>query len=137
MVATAAVEPKYKVRWLKWWNSSASVRLDFRFPKSPASEDNLKKWMDRAAFWAGLEEATLQELPGYVALVGGIDDTIVVESLEDYIENWRICLWDKAFNYCFSGPDAFGKTMPFTKFLDSDVIVKRLCLRLVSHFVDR
>ena len=22
MMANAAVEPKYKVRWLKWWNSS-------------------------------------------------------------------------------------------------------------------
>ena len=54
LIATAAVEPEYKVRWLKWWNSGSFNREAIRFPKSPASEDNLKFWLNKAAFWAGV-----------------------------------------------------------------------------------
>ena len=129
MVATAAVEPKYKVRWLKWWNSSETVRKDLRFPKYPAGEDTLKKWMDRAALWAGIEESATQELVGYIALVGGVDKSKDVESLEDYIDTWRICLWDKAFNSFLSGSDAHNKSLVFDKVKDGDLLVKRLCLR--------
>ena len=131
MVATAAVEPKYKVRWLKWWNSPSFVRSDLRFPKSPAGEDTLKKWMDRAAFWAGLEETANQELAAYLALVGGVDDSKVAESFEDYLENWRICLWDKGYNTHFGGSDAYTKSMRFDKVSGSDLLVKPLCLRLL------
>jgi hypothetical protein len=73
MVATAAIESKYKVRWFKLWNSSKSIRNDLRFPKYLAGEDTLKKWMDRAALWAGIEESATQELLGYITLVGGVD----------------------------------------------------------------
>ncbi len=54
LIATAAVEPEYKVRWLKWWNSGSFNREAIRFPKSPASEDTLKPWLNKAAFWAGV-----------------------------------------------------------------------------------
>ena len=54
LIATAAVEPEYKIRWLKWWNSGSFNREAIRFPKSPASEDNLKSWLNKAAFWAGV-----------------------------------------------------------------------------------
>jgi hypothetical protein len=131
MLATAAVESKYKVRWLKWWNSPSFVRSDLRFPKSPAGEDTLKKWMDRAAFWAGIEESANRELVAYLALVGGVDSSKVVDSFVDYLENWRICLWDKAYNTHFGGPDAYAKSMRFDKVKDGDLVVKWLCLRLV------
>jgi hypothetical protein len=136
LVATAQVEPKYKVRWLKWWNSPSFVRSSLRFPKSPASEDILKKWLDRAAFWAGLEETANKELIAYLALVGGVDESKDVDSFEDYIENWRICLWDKAYNTFFGGADAYGKTTKFEKVKDGELVVKRLCLRSVlMHFI--
>jgi hypothetical protein len=51
-VAIALVEPKYKVRWLWWWNSSAMARDAYGFSKNPASENKLKPWLDKAAFWA-------------------------------------------------------------------------------------
>ncbi len=133
MVATAAVEPKYKVRWLKWWNSPSFFRSDLRFPKSPAGEDTLKKWMDRAAFWAGIEEMANQELGAYLALVGGVDASKSVESFEDYFEIWRICLWDKAYNTYLSGPDAYSKSTRFDKVKEAALVVKRLCLRLFLH----
>ena len=129
MVATAAVESKYKVRWLKLWNSSKSVRNDLCFSKYPAGEDTLKKWMDRTALWAGIEESATQELLGYIALVGGVDKSKDVESLEDYIDTWRICLWNKAFNFLLSGPNAYNKSLVFDEVKDEDLLVKRLCLR--------
>ena len=63
LIATAAVEPEYKVRWLKWWNSGSFNREAIRFPKSPASEDNLKSWLNKAAFWAGVRLSLLFYLP--------------------------------------------------------------------------
>ncbi len=133
LVTTAAVEPKYKIRWLKWWNSPSFVRSDLRFPKSPAGEDTLKKWLDRASFWAGIEETATKELGAYLALAGGVDASKVVDSFEDYLANWRICLWDKAYNTHFMGPDAYHKSSKFEKVKDGEFVVKRLCLRLVIH----
>ena len=62
LIATAAVEPVYKVRWLKWWNSGRFNREAIRFPKSPASEDSLKPWLNKAAFWAGVRLSSLSLL---------------------------------------------------------------------------
>jgi hypothetical protein len=53
MSATATVEPQYKVRWLRWWNSSALSKQALRFPKTP-SEDRLAIWLNKAAFYAGV-----------------------------------------------------------------------------------
>ena len=33
LIATAAVEPEYKVRWLKWWNREVSIVKLSDFPK--------------------------------------------------------------------------------------------------------
>ena len=49
LIATAVVEPEYKVRWLKWWNSGSFNHEAIRFPKTPASEDSLKPWLHKAA----------------------------------------------------------------------------------------
>jgi hypothetical protein len=84
--------------------------------------------MDCAALWAGIEESPTQELLGYIALVGGVDKSKDVESLEDYIDTWRICLWDKAFNFLLSSSNAYNKSLVFDKVKDGDLLVKRLCL---------
>ena len=63
LIATTVVEPEYKVRWLKWWNSGNFNREAIRFPKSPASEDNLKSWLSKAAFWAGVRFPYFLYLP--------------------------------------------------------------------------
>ena len=52
--------------------------------------------MDRVALWARIEESATQELVGYISLVGGVDKSKDVESLEDYIDTWQISFWDKA-----------------------------------------
>ena len=59
LIATAAVEPKYKVRWLKWWNSGSFNREAIRFPKSPPSDDTLKPWINKASFWVGVRLSSL------------------------------------------------------------------------------
>ena len=45
--------------------------------------------MDRAALWARIEESVTQEFLGYIALVGGVDKSKDVESLEEYIDTTR------------------------------------------------
>ena len=114
--------------WLKWWKSSKIVRNDLIFPKYPAGEDTLKNLMDRVAFWAKIKENVTQELVGYIAIVGGVDKSMDVESLEDYIDIWQVCLWDKAFNSLLSGSDAYNKSLVFDKVKDEDLLVKWLCL---------
>lgn len=156
MIATAAVEPEYKVRWLKWWNSGNFNREAIRFPKSPASEDHLKSFLNKAAFWAGvcsliflcilqvrctiqplvhdlvslqLEDAAVKELPDILNTLGGLDPDVEVNSLPDYLEKWRICLWDKAFVGYFTGTDIYGKGTWWKDVKGSDNIVKRLIFR--------
>ena len=51
-VATAVVEPKFKARWLKIWNSSALARKAQRFPRDEVKESMLYNWLPRATFWA-------------------------------------------------------------------------------------
>ena len=160
LIATAAVEPEYKVRWLKWWNSGRFNREAIRFPKSPASEDTLKPWLNKAVFWAGvrlyslsiltfqlfllcqflswpwiypqLEDAAVKELPDILNALGGLDGDVEVDSLPDYLEKWRICLWDKAFIGHFSGSDIYGKGTWWKDVKGADNIVKRLICRYVS-----
>ena len=51
-VATAAVEPRFKARWLHWWNSGSILRASFRFPVADVKESILDTWLNRATFWA-------------------------------------------------------------------------------------
>ena len=61
--------------------------------------------------------------------MGGVDKSINVESLEDYIDTWRICLWDKTFDSLLSSFDAYSKSPVFDKIKDGDIFVKRFGLR--------
>ena len=51
-IATSQVEPKYKARWLRWWNSSSSGRQSYRFPLAGAGEFIWDTWLNKATFWA-------------------------------------------------------------------------------------
>ena len=52
-IVTTPVEPKYKTRWLKWWNSSLDARKSFQLPDEKSLKDKtLDTWLNKASFWA-------------------------------------------------------------------------------------
>ncbi len=83
LIATAAVEPEYKVRWLKWWNSGSFNREAIRFPKSPASEDNLKIWLNKAAFWAGVHPSVFSLTFHFFVFCQFLNSNYIVTQLKD------------------------------------------------------
>jgi hypothetical protein len=54
-IVPAAVEAKYKARWLRWWNSSLSSRLSYRFPPLEFKDTEFDPWLNKASFWAGVQ----------------------------------------------------------------------------------
>ena len=126
LIATTAVSSTHKVKWLKWWNSN--IRRDLHFP-STTTDDTLTKWLAKASFWANLEDAASKQLQEYYALVGGLDKSKEFEKFSDYMEDWRISVWEKAFLSNFAGSEIYKKGTVFKEYKDSDNIVKRLCLR--------
>ena len=64
--------------------------------------------------------------------MGGLDGDVEVDSLPDYIEKWRICLWDKAFIGHFTGADIYGKGTWWKDVKGADNIVKRLIFWYVN-----
>jgi hypothetical protein len=69
-IVPAAVEPKYKARWLRWWNSSPTSRQSYRFPPPEFKEADLDRWLNRASFWAGV-----------CSLISRTDNVFVILSL--------------------------------------------------------
>ena len=51
-VATAQVEPEYKAKWLRWWNSGSMRRAAYRFLPVNFKEPELDLWLHKATFWA-------------------------------------------------------------------------------------
>ena len=76
-----------------------------------------------------LEDAAVKELPDILSALGGLDGDVEVDSLPDYLEKWRICLWDKAFMSYFSGSEIYGKGTWWKDVKGADNIVKRLIFR--------
>jgi len=54
------------------------------------------------------------------------------QTLEEYIESWRMKLWDKAFTRVFKGADAFKKFDSFASLKGSNLTVKRLIYKYYS-----
>lgn len=54
LIATAKVGATFKGRWCRWWNLSKGSRQEYNFPASPASDIVLRGWIDKAAFFAGV-----------------------------------------------------------------------------------
>jgi hypothetical protein len=61
-IATAHVEPKYKARWLRWWNASEIARQSYRFPGPKDKEAVWDPWISKAAFWAEVFDFTVSQV---------------------------------------------------------------------------
>jgi hypothetical protein len=53
-IVPAAVDAKFKARWLRWWNSSPSARQSYRFLPLDFKEADFDPWLNKATFWAGV-----------------------------------------------------------------------------------
>lgn len=51
-LATAQVEPEFKAKWLRWWNSGSMRRAGYRFLPPNFKEADLDIWLNKATFWA-------------------------------------------------------------------------------------
>ena len=51
-IATTPVDDKYKVKWLKWWNSSPMTREALLFLPPNFIDNDLDLWLVKASFWA-------------------------------------------------------------------------------------
>ncbi len=58
-----------------------------------------------------------------------MDSPLEPLSLIEFIEEWRIRLWDHAFLSYFKGHDHFKKSEDFSLFKGSDLAVKRVIFR--------
>jgi len=65
-----------------------------------------------------------------------IDMTVPGEplSLMEYIESWRMKLWDKAYTGVFKESDAFKKSHSFATYRGTNLTVKRLIYRYGNQF---
>lgn len=61
-VSTTVVQPHFRVRWLKWWNSSEMSREALHFPPPGFTDATLESWLPRAAFWAEVTDVLPQLL---------------------------------------------------------------------------
>ena len=55
-------------------------------------------------------------------------------SLIDYIESWRMTLWDSAYNGVFKGARSFKNFDSFKDYKGSMLAMKRLLYRYKCHF---
>jgi hypothetical protein len=51
-IATTPVDGKYKVKWLKWWNSSSMTREALHFLPPNFIDNDLDLWLVKASFSA-------------------------------------------------------------------------------------
>ena len=75
-----------------------------------------------------------KQLLQYYDLAGGLDKSKSFEKFSDYMEDWRVSVWEKAFLTYFNDSDLYKKGTIFKDFKDSDNVVKRLCLRYDTCF---
>ena len=54
LIATSKVSPAWKIKWLEYFNSSASTREARRLPPKPINEERLINFLAKASFWAGV-----------------------------------------------------------------------------------
>ncbi len=63
-----------------------------------------------------------------------VDFSVATEpqTLSEYLEGWRMKLWDHAYTGTFKGADAFKKSDSFKDFRGSVLAVKRVIYRYMS-----
>ena len=55
-VAMSMVEPKYKAKWLYWWNYFANVQIGNKFSsESLVKSAMLEAWLSKASLWAHVQ----------------------------------------------------------------------------------
>lgn len=54
LIATAKATPSSKIKWLQYFNSSASTREARRLPPKLINEDKLATFLSKACWWAGV-----------------------------------------------------------------------------------
>ena len=52
LIATSKASPVFKIKWLEYFNSSASTREACMLPTKPITEDKLVNFLAKACFWA-------------------------------------------------------------------------------------
>jgi hypothetical protein len=54
LIATAKSSPASKIKWLEYFNSSASTREARKLPAKPTNEEKLQAFLAKACFWEGV-----------------------------------------------------------------------------------
>ena len=54
LIATAKASPASKIKWLEYFNSSASTREARKLPVKPTNEEKLQSFLAKACFWDGV-----------------------------------------------------------------------------------
>ncbi len=54
--------------------------------------------------------------------------------MEDFVETWRIVLWNHVFWWLFKKGSSYSRSIPFKDQEGSDVAVKRVLYRYIVHF---
>ena len=54
LIVTAKASSATKVKWLEYFNSSASTREARKLPPKPTTEEKLSVFLAKACFWAGV-----------------------------------------------------------------------------------
>jgi hypothetical protein len=54
LIATAKSSPASKIKWLEYFNSSASTREARKLPTKPTNADKLQAFLAKACFWEGV-----------------------------------------------------------------------------------
>jgi hypothetical protein len=62
LIATAKASPASKIKWLEYFNSSASTREARKLPAKPTNEDKLQAFLAKACFWEGVSTCNLRAL---------------------------------------------------------------------------
>lgn len=57
------------------------------------------------------------------------DNVVKPASIDDFVESWRVRLWEHGFSAMFKGKDAYSKTKAFKETKYTDLAVRRVLYR--------
>ena len=77
-----------------------------------------------------MEITVVNKFESMKAEIENIEFNTSTLSLPDYIEKWRILLWDRIFLTIMKGNPPFTKKFQLIKIPESDSIIKRVFYRL-------
>jgi hypothetical protein len=79
-----------------------------------------------------LQESSLEKFEKTVkddniALKQGLE--VESATIEDYVESWRVCIWEHGFIAMFRGKEAYSNTKAFKETKFTDLAVRRVLYR--------